>query len=97
MTDLRDNLDAALALVDGTGVRLLGLNGRPDGSVLIAVRDCDSYRRLAAAIGSKADGGRLHQHPLRHYYDATAGDILVEHLCWPHLDCWPTDPRKDPR
>lgn len=61
-----------------------------DDVMHIDIRDCQSYAAICDQLGAKHDGGRLIRG--HRIYDALTKDdrLVIEHRCWPHLDCWGT-------
>lgn len=68
------------------------LNG--NGTTSVRTVDCASFTALCDRFGAKRDDGRwlgANQYGnTRRHFDALTKDnrVLVEHVCWPHLDCW---------
>lgn len=56
----------------------------------IVAADCPSYAALCDHLGVKQDEGRWSARGDFRIYDAITRDnkVLIEHRCWPHLDCW---------
>lgn len=92
----RDDLTRLLDAADEAGATLTGirwgLDGGAAGGLTVLVPDCGSYTALCAALGAKPDGGRLSsglRNPFRAFEALTRDDrVLIQHFCWPHLDCW---------
>ena len=62
---------------------------RWDGAKLtIALPSCSEYREACDVLGIAPAPGRLVRG--HRVYDSASRDgvTVVEHLCWPHLDCW---------
>lgn len=76
--------DGSLKAVDWS------VNTRGDDVMHIDVRDCQSYAAICDQLGAKNDGGQWSNAANHRIYDALTKDnkLVIEHRCWPHLDCW---------
>lgn len=63
---------------------------RDQDATRIVVADCQSYAAICDQLGAKRDNGRWSARGNHRVYDALTRDnkIMIEHRCWPHLDCW---------
>ena len=64
---------------------------KSQGRFTIRLTSHSAFNKVCAGFGARQDGGRrtnansMADHRTN---DAESKNVVIEHLCWPHLDCW---------